>query len=246
MHEVKKNYGLIGKKLDHSFSKDFFTNHFSLNQINASYENIELSSLESFRSLISNFDGFNVTIPYKESILPFLDDLSSDAREIGAVNVIEILHGKCIGHNTDAFGFHQSIKPFFSNKHERAMVLGTGGASKAVAYVLEKMGVDVIFISRSPASESEFSYEQVNAHMMSACKMIVNTTPVGTYPNIEDTPVFPFEYLTEEHFIVDLIYNPVKTTFLKMAEEKGALILNGESMLKEQAMKSYQIWTQHV
>jgi shikimate dehydrogenase len=171
-----------------------------------------------------------------------LDDLTAEATAIGAVNIIQCRDGKLIGHNSDAFGFHQSIKPFLTNLHERAIVLGTGGASKAVEFVLRKIGLDVIFISRNPSTENEFSYDELNKHMLNACKIIVNTTPVGTYPNIDDCISFPFEFLTEDHLVVDLIYNPAKTKFLKSAEENNATIMNGETMLKQQALKSYQIW----
>lgn len=237
-----KNYGLIGKSLGHSFSKSFFENHFEKNKISGSYKNIELDSIEEFNAVRDSFDGFNVTIPYKQTIIPFLDELTVEAKSIQAVNVIQCVDGKLIGHNTDAFGFHQSIKPFLTNLHERAIVLGTGGASKAVEYVLNKIGLDVIFISRNPSAENEFAYHEINKHMLNACKIIVNTTPVGTYPNIDDCVSFPFEFLTKDHLVVDLIYNPAKTKFLKSAEEINATIMNGETMLKQQALKSYQIW----
>tara|TARA_B110000114_G_C14981385_1_gene352638 strand:- start:32 stop:757 length:726 start_codon:yes stop_codon:yes gene_type:complete len=237
-----KNYGLIGKSLGHSFSKSFFENHFEKNNISGSYKNIELESIEEFKAVRDFFDGFNVTIPYKQAIIPFLDYLTAEATAIGAVNIIQCRDGKLIGHNSDAFGFHQSIKPFLTNLHERAIVLGTGGASKAVEFVLRRIGLDVIFISRNPSTENEFSYDELNKHMLNACKIIVNTTPVGTYPNIDDCISFPFEFLTEDHLVVDLIYNPAKTKFLKSAEENNATIMNGETMLKQQALKSYQIW----
>lgn len=241
-----KKYGLIGKTLGHSFSKSFFTNYFDENKIPAEYSNYELSSIQDLKSIEDDADGFNVTIPYKESIIPFLDELSPEAKAIGAVNVVEFQNGTKVGHNTDAFGFHQSIKPFLSNKHERAMILGTGGAAKAVAYVLRKIGLDIIYISRSPKGENHFGYDEVNEHMLNACKMIVNTTPIGTFPNVDDCLDLPFKFLSEDHFVVDLIYNPEKTQLLKKAEKQGAMILNGESMLKQQALKSYQIWTQDV
>jgi shikimate dehydrogenase len=238
-----KKYGLIGKTLGHSFSKSFFTNYFADHDIEASYSNIELEEINEFKSIDDSFNGFNVTIPYKEAIIPFLDELSPEAKAIGAVNVVQRINDKTIGHNTDAFGFHQSIKPFLSNKHERAMILGTGGASKAVEFVLKSIGLDVIFISRTPSAENCFGYDEINEHMLKAFKLIVNTTPIGTFPNVNDCIEFPFEFLTEDHFVVDLIYNPAKTILLKKAEQQGAMILNGESMLKEQALKSYQIWT---
>ena len=238
-----RKFGLIGKTLSHSFSKAFFKSYFIENRIEANYENVEIETIEEIKTVLQkNFSGLNVTIPYKESILPYLNELSIEAKEIGAVNVIRFEKGKTVGYNTDAFGFHQSIKPFLTNQHERAIVFGTGGASKAVEYVLTKLGVEVIFISRNPKKENEFSYEQVNENMIKACKLIVNCTPIGTFPNIDECLSLPFDVLTEHHLVIDLVYNPPKTQLLKNAEANGAMILNGESMLKHQAIKSWEIW----
>jgi shikimate dehydrogenase len=238
-------YGLIGRSLSHSFSKDFFENFFRDEQIDARYENFELADIDEISELFqSDLGGLNVTIPYKESVMPFLDELSEEAQKIGAVNVIQFLDGKKIGHNTDAFGFHQSIKPFLTNQHERAIIFGTGGASKAVEYVLKKIGVDVIFVSRNPKGANQFQYSEVNMHMLNACKLLVNTTPIGTFPNTDDCIEIPFEHLTNEHLVVDLIYNPAKTVFLQRAKAAGASILNGSSMLREQALKSWKIWNE--
>ena len=183
-----------------------------------------------------------MTIPYKQSIIPFLDELSDDAKSIGAVNVIQFNNGKIIGHNSDAFGFHQSIKPFLTNLHERALIIGTGGASKAVEYVFKTLGIETISISRNPIGEKQFSYDDINNHMLNACKVIVHCTPVGTFPNENDVIPFPFEFLTKDHLVVDLIYNPEKTKFLQLAQEHGATILNGQSMLQQQALKAWEIW----
>jgi shikimate dehydrogenase len=236
--------GLLGKTLSHSFSKSFFEAYFVSNKMDATYTNFEIEAIEQVASIfaIEGLTGFNVTIPYKEAIIPFLEELSPEAKEIGAVNTVKIVQGRKIGYNTDAFGFQQSIKPFLTNLHEKALVLGTGGASKAVAYVLKNIGIDVLYVSRNPSNSNTFSYGQINEYMLKACKLVVNTTPVGTFPNIEDCPVFPFEGLSNEHLVVDLIYNPAETSFLKNAKQAGATILNGESMLKEQALKSLQIW----
>lgn len=237
-------FALLGKTLGHSFSKKFFTEHFAKTSIEATYENIELSDISDVKNILThNFNGFNVTIPYKESIIPFLDELSPEAKVIGAVNTIAIRNGRSIGYNTDAFGFQQSIKPFLTNLHEKALILGTGGASKAVAFVLKNIGIDVLYVSRNPTKPNEFSYNDINENMLRACKLIVQTTPVGTFPSITDCPVFPFQHLTSEHLVVDLIYNPSETLFLHQAKQAGATILNGESMLKEQALKSWEIWT---
>ena len=237
-------YGLIGKTLNHSFSKAFFKKYFEGNNIDADYLNFELPEINKIEEVfhLKNLKGLNVTIPYKEQIIPFLDELSIEANSIGAVNVVQFSNGKKIGHNTDAFGFHQMIKPFLTNKHERALILGTGGASKAIKYVFKSLGVDIITISRMPKGPKEFSYEDINEHMLNACKVVVNCTPIGTFPNVEESVVFPFEYLTEEHLVIDLIYNPAETLFLRKSKENNATILNGESMLKHQALKAWEIW----
>lgn len=236
-------YGLVGKTLVYSFSRTFFEKLFAEQGINAEYRNFELQNMEQIRDVFAlDPSGLNVTIPYKEEIIPFLDDLSAEAKEIGAVNVVQFKDGKRIGHNTDAYGFQQSIKPFLTNKHERAMILGTGGASKAVEYVFKKIGIDVIFISRNPKGPKQFPYAAINDHMVSACKVVVNCTPVGTYPSVDESVLFPYHHLTADHLVVDLIYNPEKTKFLQLSEENGATILNGESMLKEQALRAWTIW----
>lgn len=241
-----KKYALIGKKLGHSFSPSFFQAYFEEHNIDAQYELIELDSLENVRERLDGLHGCNVTIPYKEEIIPYLDELSEEAKAIGAINVIEFSDEKLIGHNSDAHGFHQSIKPFLTFAHERALILGTGGASKAVAYVLKKIGLDLFYISRNPHGENQFSYDEINANMISSCKMIVNTTPVGMYPDTDALIPLPYQYLTDEHLLVDLVYNPRKTRFLSVGEANGATILNGETMLKEQALKAYRIWNKDV
>jgi len=239
-----KHFGLIGKNLEHSFSANFFKILFEKNNINANYSNFSLELIKEVDQLfeLNNFSGINVTIPYKQEIIPYLDELTDDASKIGAVNVIQFKEGKKIGHNSDSFGFHQSIKPFLTNLHERALIIGTGGSSKAVEFVFKSLGIDVIFISRNPREENHFSYDEINNHMLNACKVIVNCTPVGTFPNNEDVIDFPYHYLTSEHLVVDLIYNPVKTKFLQKSHEFGATILNGESMLHQQALKAWEIW----
>jgi shikimate dehydrogenase len=238
------SYGLIGKNLEHSFSANFFKLFFDKNDISATYSNFDLDSIKDVIQLFerNNFEGLNVTIPYKQEIIPYLDELTDDASKIGAVNVIQFKEGKKIGHNSDSFGFHQSIKPFLTNLHERALIIGTGGSSKAVEFVFKSLGIDVIFISRNPREENHFSYDEINNHMLNACKVIVNCTPVGTFPNNDDLINFPYPYLTSDHLVVDLIYNPSKTKFLEKSQEYGATILNGESMLHQQALKAWEIW----
>lgn len=236
--------GLLGKSLGHSFSKHYFEEKFLNENLNFKFENFEIPTIEDCTKIMKtqNLIGLSVTIPYKETIIPFLDELELEAQQIGAVNCVKINNGKYIGYNTDAFGFHQSIKPFLTNEHERALILGTGGASKAVFHVFKKIGLDVIWISRNPKTEKEFRYEDINEHMIKACKVIVNCTPVGTFPNINDCIPFPFEHLTTAHLVVDLIYNPSETQFLQNAKKQGATTLNGLSMLKEQAEKAWAIW----
>ena len=239
-----KVYGLVGKTLQHSFSADFFSDYFVTENIVAKYQNFELAAIEDIQSV---FDlkpaGLNVTIPYKESVIPFLDELDPIAEKIGAVNTIIFDGDKKIGYNTDAFGFKQAIKPFLNNQHERALIFGTGGAAKAVASVLKEIGVDVIFISRDPHGKNKhFNYSEVNLQMLNACKLMVNCTPVGTFPNSADFLPLPYEGIGKDHLVIDLIYNPIKSMFLQKAENQGATIMNGEGMLKAQAMKSWSLW----
>lgn len=240
-----RTYGLIGKSLGHSFSAGFFKDFFEKNGVDAEYRNFELTEIQEISRVFDlHPSGLNVTIPYKESVIPFLDELSEEVCAIGAVNCIQFLDGKKIGHNTDAYGFQQSVKPFLTFHHERALVFGTGGASKAVAFVLKNIGIDVLTVSRSPEGAKQFAYKDVNEHMLRACKLVVNCTPVGTHPAIHDVIPFPFSHLSPEHLVVDLIYNPAKTRFLELAEQAGATILNGESMLKHQALRSWKIWNE--
>lgn len=241
-----RKFGLLGKRLDYSFSKSFFDDYFSKNQISATFQNEETADLKTWMSSneMKALDGFSVTIPYKEEIIPYLDCLSPEVTAIGAVNVVQRKGDKLIGHNTDAFGFQQSIKPFLDNRHQKALILGTGGASKAIAHVLGNIGLEVLFVSRNPQGENQFAYEEVNEYMMKACKMIVNCTPLGTFPNIEEAPSIPLELISVDHFVVDLIYNPEQTKLLREASDRGAITLNGLSMLKEQAIKAWEIWNQ--
>ncbi len=241
-----KKYGLLGRSLQHSFSKSFFEKLFREQSIDARYENLEIETIDECTSIFEDeFSGLNVTIPYKEQIIPFLDELSSEAEKIGAVNTVQFKQGKRIGHNTDAYGFHNSIKPFLTNQHERALIFGTGGASKAIEFVLKSLGVEVIFISRMPISDNHFGYEEVNKNMIYACKLLINCTPVGTFPSVDEVIELPYETLTKDHLVVDLVYNPAKTKFLEQAELQGAMILNGESMLRHQALKAWEIWNSY-
>lgn len=242
-------YGLLGKHLSHSFSQRFFESYFKEHKIDASYELIELSSPDALKDFmlgsVAQYQGLNVTIPFKEHLLEFIDEVSSEAQIIGAINTIKVgSNGKICGYNTDAYGFHQSIKPFLDFNHHRAIILGTGGASKAVAFVLEKLGLDVFFISRNPVGSKQFSYSEINAQMLSTCKLVINCTPVGMFPNSDNLIDIPYEFLTKKHLIIDLIYNPSETLFLKKSRESGAIVLNGDSMLHQQALKSWELWNQ--
>ncbi len=241
-----RKFGLIGYPLGHSFSKKFFTDKFEKNKItDCAYELYPMADINELAELLAKnaeLEGLNVTIPHKESVILLLDDISEEAKAIGAVNCIKRQQNQLIGYNTDAFGFQQSIKPFLEPQHNRALILGTGGAAKAVAYILKKIGIDYLQVSRNPTGERELSYQQLNEMVIKHHTFIINTTPVGTFPNTNECPAIPFEFITPEHFVVDLIYNPEKTLFLEKAEEKGAMILNGHSMLVQQAEKSWEIW----
>ncbi|MFT7612288.1 MAG: shikimate dehydrogenase [Parvicellaceae bacterium] len=236
-------YGLIGKKLGHSFSQAYFTKKFSELELHASYLNFELNSIEDFKETIKNNDlkGVNVTIPYKEEIIPFLDEIDPTAKEIGAVNTVTFKDGVLKGYNTDAFGFRQSIKPFFKGNHERALILGTGGASKAVIFVLKELGVDCLSASRNP-QPGQISYPELNNYIIRSHQLIVNTTPLGMFPSIDTFPELPYEFITNQHLLVDLVYNPKETVFMKKGKTEGANTINGLTMLQQQAEKAWEIW----
>ena len=239
-----KQYGLIGKTLDHSFSKSYFENKFITQHIqNASYSNLPLESIDEFKSLIKKktFSGLNITIPYKTSIIPFLDELSEEAKSIGAVNTIHFKNDKLIGYNTDYIGFLNAIKPFLKNTMEQALILGTGGASKAVVFALKKIGIKCSCVSRLP-NEQQWNYDQLNDLILKHHLLIVNTTPLGTIPNINECPNIPYQYITEKHLLVDLVYNPEETLFLKKGRKNLANIMNGKSMLIHQAEEAWKIW----
>jgi len=241
-------FGLIGKNLTHSFSKTYFEKKFTeLNLPAYQYKNFELQKIEDFPALLETqklLKGLNVTLPYKEEILPFIDEISEEAQAIGAVNCIKMKNGKPFGYNTDVYGFSQSIKPFLDFNHQRALILGTGGSSKAVAFALKKIGVDVLFVSSTASKKSEhvLLYEEVNELVMGSHKLIVNCTPLGMFPDVDSFPPIPYQHLSPEHLAYDLVYNPNETRFLKKAAERGAIVVNGLSMLKLQAEKSWAIW----
>lgn len=209
-----------------------------------SYQNFELPSITDVTEIFKKpqLVGLNVTIPYKEAILPYLDELDETAKAIGAVNCIHLKNEKKVGYNTDAFGFAQMLKPFLETHHERALILGKGGSSKAVSYVLNQLGVRVFFVTRKPVEDNDYGYSDINDQMISACGIIVNSTPLGMFPDIDQAPEIPYHFLTSKHLCVDLIYNPKETRFMKMSKDKGATAINGETMLHQQAERSWEIW----
>jgi len=239
-----KKFGLIGKTLGHSFSKSFFEEKFDKEDIkNASYNNFPLDNVDEFKTLIKehSFCGMNVTIPYKVSIIPMLDELSEEVKAIGAVNTIQFTQGKLVGYNTDYIGFHNSLKPFLENTMEKALILGTGGASKAVVYALEKIGISCTCVSRNPVG-TQLNYEDLNEFVIKHHLLIINTTPLGTSPNTDQCPDIPYQFIGDKHLLMDLVYNPSETLFLKKGKHKGANILNGKSMLIHQAEEAWKIW----
>jgi len=244
-----RQFGLIGFPLLHSFSKKFFTQKFEHESIDAQYELYELKNIADFPALIEDtqLDGLNVTIPYKQQVIQFLDEIDDTAAEIGAVNVIKFIRSErklmLKGYNSDAIGFENSIKPFLNSSHTNALILGTGGASKAIDYVLRRNGVKTTFVSRTEI-ENGLTYHQLTKNVLNENLVIVNTTPVGTFPHTDECPDIPYKYITENHFLYDLVYNPAETQFLKRGRAKGAIGLNGESMLIGQAEAAWVIWNE--
>lgn len=240
--------GLLGKSLSHSFSKRYFEEKFLKENLKGyTYSNFELSSIEEFPELLSknpDIAGLNVTNPYKESVIKFLSEISDQAKQIGAVNCIKIKNGICCGYNTDEYGFRMSIKPFLEPKHNRALIFGTGGSSKAVAFALKKIGVECFFVTSSEKKKTSntFRYTDLNEIIMSRFLLLINCTPVGMFPDSEGCLPLPFSMVTPNHLAYDLIYNPEETVFLRKCREHGAQTLNGLSMLKLQAEKSWEIW----
>ena len=235
-----KKYGLIGKKLGHSFSREFFNEKFKqLDLKNHYYENYELENLLELKEVIkkNNLNGINVTIPFKEKIIKYLDIIDNTAKKIGSVNTIKIKNQKLIGYNTDTSGFEQSIIKLIKNR-KSALILGCGGASKAVQYALKKNNINTTIISR----KNEKNYNNLIKEDIINNLIIINTTPLGMYPNIETCPEIPYEYLSHKHLVYDLVYNPKKTLFLKKAEKQNCQITNGFEMLKNQANEAWKIW----
>ncbi len=246
---MTKIFGLIGKDIDYSFSRTYFNKKFSAEKIDATYRNFDLSDISDFPNLLTDnpgITGFNVTIPYKEAIIPFLDEIEITAKEIGAVNTIKFNpDGKLVGYNTDFFGFSEALKPYLKTHHTKALVLGTGGASKAVNYALKKLGIKVTNVSRSKSSQS-FMYSELTPAIMEEYTLIINCTPLGTFPNTDHFAPIPVQLLTSKHLIFDLIYNPSHTNLMKLALKQHAKVTNGLAMLEYQAEKAWEIWNQKI
>ncbi len=240
-----KQYALIGNPLTHSFSKRYFTNKFEVEQIaDCEYELHQLASIDEFPELLkahANLHGINVTIPYKESVIPFLDELSEDAAEIGAVNTISINNGILKGYNTDVLGFRDSLFSWLKEKPKGALILGTGGASKGIAYVLRKAEIPFLKVSRT-LEKGNLTYADLDGSILTNYSLIINTTPLGTFPNVERAPDIPYNLLTKRNSLYDLVYNPEKTVFLNSGDSKGCQVKNGLEMLVAQAEYAWDIW----
>jgi|TARA_B110000908_G_scaffold94984_1_gene112516 shikimate dehydrogenase len=238
-------YGLIGHNIGYSFSKTFFNFKFDQENRNDSYENFDIPVLSEISKILENnpdLKGLNVTIPYKKSIIQLLDKVDKEALQIGAVNTIKInKDGTLKGYNTDHYGFSKALMEFLPIKEKKALVLGIGGASKAIKYVLEVMNFEVTQVSRTKTKKN-ITYKDLNRDIISQNYLIVNCTPLGTFPNIEEFPDIPYEYLTKDHLAFDLTYNPRETKFMKLSKDRGARRSNGLKMLEYQAEKAWSIW----
>lgn len=238
-----RHFGLIGKSLGHSFSKKFFKAKFQAEEIMADYELIELEDIAKIRNEVAAriLAGFNVTIPYKEAIIPYLDELTDEARAVGAVNCVTVKEDKLVGHNTDVQGIEATMQWIEPKAGTKALVLGSGGASKAVQYVLRKLGLEYDVVSRDK-SRGNYTYEELTGDIVAEHKLIINTTPLGMSPNTESYPAIDYDVLTSEHALFDLVYNPAKTEFLRRGEERGARTFGGMLMLQTQAIASWHFW----
>ncbi len=241
-------YGLIGFPLGHSFSKNYFNEKFESEGINAEYINFEIPSISELKAvLVTNpeLKGMNVTIPYKQQVIPYLNEITKEAKEIGAVNVIKVTRkGDKVylkGYNSDVVGFTESIKPMLESCHKKALILGTGGASKAVEYGLKSLGIETKYVSRTKKN-GQFTYEDITPEVVKEYNVIVNCTPLGMYPNVDECPKLPYEAMDSHNLLYDLIYNPDETTFLSRGKKHGALTKNGLEMLLLQAFVSWEFW----
>ena len=247
--EKNKLYGLLGKNISYSFSRGYFTDKFeNLKLKKSKYVNFDLQNIEDFPTIIDDNEhlkGINVTIPYKEDIIPFLSKIDKTAKKIGAVNTIKFTkRGNLKGYNSDVVGFENSLIPLLKKHHKRALILGTGGASKAIAYALKRNDIKYKFVSRNPEGKKEISYNSLTKEVMEKHTIIINSTPLGTFPDIDKCPNIPYQFITKNHILYDLIYNPAISTFLSKGKEKEAITKNGLQMLELQAEESWRIWNQ--
>lgn len=248
-----KTYGLIGYRLGHSFSKGFFNEKFEKEELtDREYLNFELDQIDDFPEIFMKNDhiaGLNCTIPYKQAIIPFLDEIDDQAAEVGAVNTIKIIRSndqiKLKGFNTDCYGFEHSIMPLLKDVHRKALILGTGGASKAIKYVLNRNKIEYISATtKDKLDDKELSYHQIDESLLKDHLIVINATPLGTFPKVDNCPAIPYEFLTPDHVLFDLVYNPEETLFLKKGKAKGATTKNGLEMLHLQAEKAWEIWNE--
>jgi shikimate dehydrogenase len=241
-------YGLIGYPLGHSFSKKYFTEKFINEGIaDCSYENFAIETIDELKKVLaqnSNICGFNVTIPYKQTVLPFLDDSSNLPAGLSACNCIKVVKGKLVGYNTDVTGFEKSLLLKLQHYHTKALILGNGGAAEAVKFVLNKLGISFKIVSRKLHKGSHITYADLNEIILKEHLLIINTTPLGTFPDVDECPAIPYQLITPEHYLFDLVYNPFKTLFLKKGEAMGAAVKNGADMLEIQAEESWKIWNE--
>ena len=245
-----KKYGILGYPLGHSFSPNYFNEKFQNESIDAIYEKFELPAITDLQPIIDytpELCGFNVTIPYKEKVISFLDTVAPEARAIGAVNVVKVVHDgtrtKLMGYNSDVIGFTRSIKPLLLQSHKKALILGTGGASKAVNYGLKQLGLETLLVSRYE-KDNTITYAQVTPELLAEYTVVVNCTPSGMAPHFDECPQIPYDALTPRHLLYDLIYNPDETLFLKKGRQAGTTTKNGLEMLLLQAEAGWEIWNQ--
>lgn len=248
-----KTFGLIGYRLGHSFSRNFFTEKFSNEKLSDhEYVNFELDTIDEFPTIFdrgTNICGLNCTIPYKQQIMRFLDEIDLEAAQIGAVNTVKIIdqNGKRIlkGFNTDLYGFEHSLRPMLEEKHKKALILGTGGASKAIRFLFDRMGIDYLSATtKDELQDKEIRYDQLTQNLMNEYLIVINATPLGTFPKVDACPDIPYQYVSPNHVLYDLVYNPAETLFLKKGKEKSAQTKNGLEMLHLQALKSWEIWNE--
>ena len=242
----KHKFGLLGRHISYSFSKAYFSKKFENEKLPHSYVNFDVNNIEAFINILKNekqLKGFNVTIPYKIDIIPFLNSLNKHAQNIGAVNTVKILkNGQLKGYNTDYYGFKKSIKPYLKSYHQQALILGTGGASKAVIYALNQLNILHHVVSRTKKEGVDFTYSDLKKNILTSHQIIVNCTPLGTFPNVDDCPEIPYQFIQNTHLLYDLIYNPAETKFLKHGKSANATTINGSKMLELQAEKAWKIW----